>query len=155
MGLADGQLHREDGAVLASAVDLADGADDRRGAGPEVARQASVVLGLAGVGEEHLEVVADDLVGGVAEDPLGGRVHRLDDAGVVEGDDAVNGRIDDRLEADGGLMDGLLGVAALGHVAPTLVKPQTFPSASRIGLMTPLAKNRLPSLRRCQRSSLA
>ena len=36
-----------------------------------------------------------------------------------------------------------------------LVKPLSLLSSSKIGASTPLAKNRLPSLRMCQRSSVA
>ena len=38
----------------------------------------------------------DDLRGGVAEDPLGGRVERLDGPLLVDGDDAIHGGVDDR-----------------------------------------------------------
>ena len=49
-----------------------------------------------GRGHEDRDVLPDDLRGGVAEDPLGGRVERLDGPLLVDGDDAIHGGVDDR-----------------------------------------------------------
>ena len=78
------------------------------------------MLVALGLGHQHRDVAADDLVVRVAEDPLGGRVHRLDNPLLVDGDDAVDGGVDDRLEPDGRLADGLFGLLPLGDVAGDL-----------------------------------
>ena len=123
--------------------------------GPEIVLQMSLVIALIGLGHEHRDVAADDLLVGVAEDPLGGRIHRLDAPRFVDGDDAVDGRVDDGFEPDGRLADCLLGFLALGHVARDLGEAAQLVLLVENGLSTPLAKKRLPSLRQCQRSSEA
>src|SRR5262249_55686081 len=60
-GLADGQLHGEDGAILATPVDLADGADDPRLPRAEVALEGAVVLLAVAARHQPVEAAADDL----------------------------------------------------------------------------------------------
>ncbi len=48
---------------------------------------------------QHGDVPADHLLLAVAEQPFGGRVHRLDPAAAVDGDDGSDGGLEDRLEA--------------------------------------------------------
>ena len=73
-----------------------------------------------GLGHQHRDVAADDFIVCISENPLGGRVHRFDDTGFVDGDDAVNGGVDDRLQPDGRLADGFFGLFSLGDVARDL-----------------------------------
>ena len=99
---------------------------------------------------------ADHLVACETEDPFGGEVHRLDDASFVNRDDAVDRGVDDRFEPDCRLANGLFGYFPLRDVAGDLGEAPELRVASRkSGASTPLAKNRLPSLRICQRSSVA
>ena len=81
---------------LRSRRDLAADADDLGLAGREIAREVAVVLLVIGRRHQHADIAADDLVCGIAEQPLGAGVERLDAAAGVDHDDAVDGRIDDR-----------------------------------------------------------
>ena len=56
------------------------------------------MLGLVGFGHEKGHVPAQDLAGGVLEQPLGGRVERLDPTGLGDRDDGVDGRVEDGLQ---------------------------------------------------------
>ena len=108
---ADREVHGEGGAVLAQADDLAADADDLLLAGGQVVVQVAVVLVPVGLGHEHLDVLADDLGGRVAEEPLGRRVHRLDLAVRVDGEDRVDGRVEDGAGAGLAVFQFLDGVA--------------------------------------------
>ena len=49
-----------------------------------------------GRGHEHLDVLADDLGLRIPEQPFRGRVHRFDGPQLINGDDGVDGRVQDR-----------------------------------------------------------
>ena len=106
--LADGEVHGEGRAVLAQADHLAADADDLLLAGRPVVLQVVVMLVPVGLGHEHLDVAALDFAGQVAEELLGRRVHRLDHAAFVDGDDCVHGRVEDGPRAGLAFKEGLL-----------------------------------------------
>ena len=60
------------------------------------------------LGHEHLDVVAEDVAARMAEEALGRRIHRLDLAALVDGDDGIDGGIKDRAGAGLTLEEGLL-----------------------------------------------
>ena len=94
--LADGQVHGKPGAVLAHRLHLAADADDFGLTGFQEAFDVSVVPRPVGFGHQDVHVAADQLAGGVAEHPPGGRIDRPDGARRVDGDDAVDHRVDHR-----------------------------------------------------------
>ena len=108
--LAHRKVGREDAAVLALRFDLAADADDPGFAGTQVTRDVAVVLFPVGRGHEHRDVASDQLVAGVSEHPLGGRVDRLDRAGLLDGDDRIDGGIEDRAQALPALRESLVFV---------------------------------------------
>ena len=86
------------GAVLAAALDFAADADDVLFSGLQVPGQIAVVLFPVRRGHEHLDVLADHLLGGIAEHPFGGGIDRLDDAAGVDGDDRIRRGVQNGLE---------------------------------------------------------
>ncbi len=93
--LAHREIHWEGAAVLATADDLAADADDLPLAGPEVTGQVVVVLVAIRCGHQHADVLAEQLLGRISEVRSAGGIEALDRAALVNGDDAVDGRIDD------------------------------------------------------------
>ncbi len=110
MRLADGELHREDGAVLAQALDLAADADDPPLAGGTVAGEIAVVALPVGGRHQHAHVAADDLLGTVAEQPHRRRAERADQAALIDGDDRLRHGLQSRAQP-------FLSLLALGDVA--------------------------------------
>jgi hypothetical protein len=49
-------------------------------------------------GHQHADILANELVGGIAEDALRGGVDRLDDPALVDRDDAVDRRIENGIQ---------------------------------------------------------
>ena len=96
VGLADGQPDRQHAAILADAFHVAADADDPGLAGLLVAGQVAVVLRAVGFGHQHLDVAADQLLPGPAEQPLDGGVGGTDGAVGVDGEDAVHGGVQHR-----------------------------------------------------------
>ncbi len=54
------------------------------------------MLALVWFGHEHLNVLANDFIRGVAEDDFGCVIECLYRASRVDGDDAIDGGVDDR-----------------------------------------------------------
>ena len=93
------QVHRERGARLAPPDHLTPDPDDAPDASLAVVLDVPVVLPVVWLGHEHMDVASDDLLGVVLEDPLGARIEGLDLAPLVDGDDAVDRRLEDGLGA--------------------------------------------------------
>ena len=72
------------------------------------------MLPAVGVGHEDLDVLADEFLFAVAEDPQGGGVERLDRAAFVDGDDAIDSGDDDRPQAGLAQAQILLDALAFG-----------------------------------------
>ena len=96
--LADRELHRKDRAVAALGLDFAADADDPLLAGAQIAGEVAVMPLAIGRGHQAADVAADHLLGAIAEHLRGGGVERLDDPGLVDGDQAVGRGIDDRAQ---------------------------------------------------------
>ena len=96
---ADRQLHRERRAVPPQAFEFAADADDPRLAGPQVASDVLVVMLAVRRRREQGDVAADQFGGGIAEQTLDGRIGAFDDAMVIDGDDAVDGGVQNGLDA--------------------------------------------------------
>ena len=94
---ANRQFDRKCCAILALADDDAADADDAALAGPFVMIEKAIVIFAIGRWHQHLDVLADDLLGRIAEQPLRGAAERLDDATLVDHDHRVRDRIQDRL----------------------------------------------------------
>lgn len=107
--LADGEVDGEDGAVLAAAEDLAADADDAALAGLAVAGEVAVMAGAVGLGHEGADVASEELSWGPSEHPLGSRVDGVDEAAVVDGDDALDGGVEDGAEAGVAVLEGREG----------------------------------------------
>jgi hypothetical protein len=94
--LTDGQLAREHRTVPALSDHFATDADDAGFPRAVVPLQVTVVLGVEGLRHQHGDVAADHFVGAVAEDALRGTAELLDDAAVVDDDDGVDRRVEQR-----------------------------------------------------------
>ena len=70
----------------------------RRSPVVEVAREVAVVRLAVGRRHQHLDVLADHLGRGVAEQPLGRRAERTHDAVLVDDDHRVGDGVEDRLQ---------------------------------------------------------
>jgi hypothetical protein len=91
--------------VLVAALDLAalPAVDDSGLAGFQISGDAKIVLpGKVGRHEE-IDVAADQLVDGVAEERFDGRVGDFDNALAVDGNDGIDQRVDDAADAGIGL----------------------------------------------------
>ncbi len=95
MQLADSQVHGERAGVLAQADHLPTDADDLLLSGLTIVLEVAIVFVAVGLGHEHLDVLPEDFGGLVTEQPLRGRVHRLDHPDLVDGDDCVHGGVED------------------------------------------------------------
>ena len=121
----DLQLHREGRAVLAPAVDDAPLADDLGLPGIQIVGKVAIMLGTAGLGQQHPDVIAHHLVRRIAEHVLGPRTEGLDDARLVDGDDADDHAVDDRPHALLALAQRLFRPLAGGDVgADAAVAPE-------------------------------
>lgn len=108
--LADGQVDGEDGSVLAAAEDLAADADDAALAGLAVAGEVAVMSGAVGLGHEGADVASEEISRGPSEHAFGGRVDGVDEAAVVDGDDALDGGVEDGAEAGVAVLEGKGGL---------------------------------------------
>ena len=72
--------------------------------------QVLIVRAAMRLGHEHSDVLADNLGCGVAKDFLGGRIHGFDDAGGIDGNDALQYVGDDRTQALLALFDPLFSM---------------------------------------------
>ena len=121
-GLAHGQVRGKDRSVFAPADDLAAEADDRLPTRSNVILQVTIVLEPVGIGHQELHVLADHLVPGVTEHPLGGRIEGLDDAALVDDDEGIDGGGQDGFRAGLAIAQGLFGALAIhglhAHVFP-------------------------------------
>ncbi len=128
--LADREVEGEDRAVLSPAGHLASEPDDAGLSRLQIPLQIAVVLLGVRRRHQHVDVATDDLVGPVAEEALARGVEQLDRAALVDDDDAVDTRGDDRahaLLAGGRSLEQLLPLdgGALGeHGDPTLAVEQ-------------------------------
>src|SRR5213078_2065116 len=114
----DRELDRELGAVGAHAGDLEPLAEDSRVTGVEVTGEPGAVLVAKARRDDHLDhLAADDLVGLVPEGPLGGRVEFEHAPVVVDRDDAIERRLEDRSMPRLSLAHRSLGAAALDELA--------------------------------------
>src|SRR4030095_4995144 len=93
---ADGQIHRKTTAILALPNDFAADSDDFGVTCPEVIRKITVVLGTIRRGHQNRHIPTDDFAGLITKDSFGGSVYRLDEAALVNGDDAFDGGFKDR-----------------------------------------------------------
>ena len=115
--LADRELDREDRAVLALRLHRPADSDDPLLAGPQIAFEVAVMgLGI-GRGHQHVDVPADDLACGIAEQALGRVAEGLHDALGVDRDDGVGGGIQDRAKPGLPFLDHGLGTLRLGYLA--------------------------------------
>ncbi len=97
--LADRQMHRKRRPVLAQTGNLAPDPDNLAPTRTEILAEIGVVLAAIWFRHQIADVAPADLYKRVAEQPFGGRVHRLDPAAAVDGDDGSDGGLEDRLEA--------------------------------------------------------
>ena len=116
LGLADRQVHRKGRAVLAPALNFPADADDLAFAGPVEIVDVAVMLFAVVPRHQHLDVVADDLAGGVFEQPLAGRVEHHHVAAGIDQDDAVDRGIDHGAQPGGALAQGTVGAMAFRQV---------------------------------------
>jgi len=89
-GLGHGQVQGECRAVFSQPHHFAADADDLLLPRGQVARQIPIVLFPVGRRHEQGDVLADQLLGRIAEHPLGGGVDQLDDAPLVDADDGID-----------------------------------------------------------------
>jgi len=134
LGFSDGQLHREDRAVLALPGDLAPDADDPAFASMPVPAEIDIVLRLVGLRHEHLDVLPQHLVCSVAEQRLAGRVEHLHETERVDQDNAVDRSFDHGPEPALAFPQLLFGGAPVARPAAVASseKPHMCSSASQL-----------------------
>ena len=96
--LADREMERERCAVATAPGHLTATADDRGDACVEIPAKIRVVLFVIRRRHQHVDVAADRLGRGIPEQPFGAAIEGLNRTFAVDDDDAVNRRIDDRVE---------------------------------------------------------
>ena len=92
-------MERERCAVAALPGHLTAAADDRGDASVERPPKRRVVFLVIRRRHQHVDVATDRLGGGIAEQPFGAAIEGLDGACGIHHNDAVDRRIDDRVEA--------------------------------------------------------
>jgi hypothetical protein len=116
-----GQVARETAAVLAARADFAADTDDPLLTGLGEMLHVAVVRGLVRLGHQQADVAAGDLRSPVAEQALRRETELLDRTLVIDDDDGVDGRVEQRAELafrSGGARDPrALGGGPLGPVA--------------------------------------
>src|SRR5205814_2944293 len=102
------QAHRKHAAVFAHSSYFASDANDPRFAGAKVAQKISIVLATVRLGHQQLDVAAHQFRLNVAKEPLRRRIGRLNDAVLVNGNDRVDGSVNDSARSRVALTKGLL-----------------------------------------------
>ncbi len=125
---ADCELDRKIRSVLAPASDHAPDADDPLLACPQVALEIPVVLIAIRNRHQDADIPTDELGLAVAKEPLGRRIEGSDAATLVDNDEGVGRRIDDRAQARLARSQLALGALQLRDVAGDLRCPDD-PSA--------------------------
>ena len=92
-------MERERCAVAASRGYLTAAADERSDSSVERPLKRRVVFLVIRRRHQHVDVATDRVGGGIAEQPFGAAIESLDGACGIHHNDAVDGRIDDRVEA--------------------------------------------------------
>ena len=115
--LADRQLHRESRTVAAQADDDPAAPDDAPLAGHCIALQIGVMLLVIGRGHQNADILADDLVGAIAEQTLGGDAEGPDDPSGVDDDHRIGHRIENGAQMRFALHQRLLRPLRGGDVA--------------------------------------
>src|SRR5919198_2192619 len=110
------EVHRERGAILSLSNDLAPEADNPRLPGFQIMSQVAVMLLAKGGWHQHVDVPSNDLVGLVAEKPLGRGIERLDAAPFIDDDNPVHRRRHNGLQPSLTIPYGLLSTLTLGDV---------------------------------------
>lgn len=91
----DAELDLDRTAVPVAGSDLATHANDPPIAGFQVTADVMVVLAAVGLGHEHADIAAPHFLGPIAKEPFRCRIHGADDPVGVDGNNAVNGILDD------------------------------------------------------------
>src|SRR4026208_347556 len=86
-------------AVFATRGDLPSDADNAPLTGHLIAPEVVVVFRGIRIGHQHRDVTSHDLLRGISEDALGGRIEELDGAPTVDENDGIDSRLDDRAPA--------------------------------------------------------
>ena len=115
--LAHGQLHGKGRPVLAQSDNHAPDPDDPPLARAAVALHVGVVLLAIGRRHEELDVLADDLIRQVAEEPHGGGAERLDPRFLVDHHHGIGHRLQDGSQMGFAGPQGFLGADPLANVA--------------------------------------
>jgi len=79
-----------------------------------------------GFRRQHADVLADQFFFGITENCLGGGIERMNDAALVNGDDAVDGAIDDSAGAGLAFPERFLGPFTIGDVEGGADDPYDF-----------------------------
>src|SRR5262249_18354943 len=98
LGFSDSKLHRKGCPVLALACYDAADADDPSLSRSQISPKIAVMLVTVRVRHQHIDVAADDLTLGIAELPLGGLAERPDQPLLIDDDNRVGDRLDDRAQ---------------------------------------------------------
>jgi len=91
-------------AIFSSRFNFAANAHDVCLAGHQVTLQKTIVLLAVWRGHQHADITAEHFLRAVAKYPLGRRIDGFDDAVLVDGDDGIDGHIEQRTKARLGIM---------------------------------------------------
>src|SRR5271167_4495352 len=141
----DREVHRESCSVPALARYDSSDPDNVPFARGAVARQISVVTGPIRHGHQLVDVLADGLLFGIAEQPFGGGAKKLHDAVTVDDDHSVRYRVEDRTEVALSCSQGVLKLLLLidiqNNSADMTRRPGVVPDESAAGT-NPVARVR-------------
>src|SRR5690606_18361502 len=93
--LADRQSKRKRRSILAPAAHFAANAYDFLFSRAVVVFHVAIVPAAIGLRHQYRHVLTDHLLASIAEQLQRRRIYRLDNTPLIDGDDAVNGMIDD------------------------------------------------------------
>jgi hypothetical protein len=98
---ADGERYGKHFAIRASRFDLASPADDVRLAGGGITLQVAVVTRTVRLRHQHVDVLADDVRGGMTEHTLGRTAESDDFSALADHDDRIDRRVEQRFKLCG------------------------------------------------------
>ena len=122
--LADGEMHRKRGAVLAHAGHDATDADNASFTGLQVAGEVAVMAAAIRLRHQLADVLSDRLGLGVAELTLGGAREKLHDAMLVDHDHRIRDRIQDRAKMPLADPDGVLEALLMVDIDHDAAEPR-------------------------------
>ncbi len=132
----DRQFHGKDAAAAVEALQLAAHADRPGRRSRPIGRKVAIVRTPIRFGHQHLDIAPDHIADFIAKHLDRRRIDRSDDAGVIDGDDAVQNVVQNRLEPGLGILEIVLDLYPFGHVRRELDHLRRNPVRPQDGVVT-------------------